>query len=292
MKKTGLPLITLMIIFSACGNENDASDAYGNFESIPVMVAAESAGKIVSLELEEGQKLEPGQVLGVIDTMQLHLKLEQLDASIRAVNSRSATLEAQLRTQSIQINTMEREGRRIENLLKDGAATPKQKDDIEAGMEVLLSQMKGLETQKATIAAEKNTLRVQKEQLRDQIRRSLITNPIEGVVLQKYKQEGEIVGPGQAIYKIADLDILILRAYISGKQLSSVSIGQNVIVRIDGPDGLEEMEGKVEWISSQAEFTPKIIQTREERVNLVYAIKVQVKNDGRLKIGMPGEIKL
>jgi HlyD family secretion protein len=224
--------------------------------------------------------------------MQLHLKLEQLDASIRAVNSRSATLEAQLRTQSIQMNTMEREGRRIENLLKDGAATPKQKDDIEAGMEVLLSQMKGLETQKATIAAEKNTLRVQKEQLRDQIRRSLITNPIEGVVLQKYKQEGEIVGPGQAIYKIADLDILILRAYISGKQLSSVSIGQNVIVRIDGPDGLEEMEGKVEWISSQAEFTPKIIQTREERVNLVYAIKVQVKNDGRLKIGMPGEIKL
>lgn len=292
MKKIGFPFLALMFVFAGCGNDNDVSDAFGNFESIPVMVAAESQGKIVSMAIEEGQTLEPGQSVGVIDTMQLYLKLEQLDASFRAVNAKSSTLDAQILTQKIQIKNMEKERQRIANLLQDGAATSKQKDDIDAGLELLVSQMKGLETQKATIAAEKNTLRVQKEQVRDQINRAIITNPIKGVVLQKYKQEGEIVGPGQAIYKIADLDKLILRAYISGSQLSSVKIGQTVTVRIDGPDGLEELEGKVQWISSQAEFTPKIIQTREERVNLVYAIKVEVKNDGRLKIGMPGEIKL
>jgi HlyD family secretion protein len=189
------------------------------------------------------------------------------------------------------MKNMEREYKRITNLVNDGAATTKQKDDLEGNMELLNSQIKVLATQKSTIAAERNSFHVQIEQVNEQIKRSLIRNPINGVVLQKYKQAGEIVAPGQTIYKIANIDKLILRAYISGEQLSQVKIGQIVTVRIDGEEDIEEHEGKVTWVSSQAEFTPKIIQTREERVNLVYAFKVEVINDGRLKIGMPGEIK-
>lgn len=291
MKKLIIPIVGILLLTQSCVNRQDASDAFGNFESVSVMVASESQGRIVSLTIEEGQKLVSDQIVGAIDSMQLHLKKEQLFAAIKAVDSKSATIKAQISSIEIQLKTLDKEYRRITSLLKDGAATEKQKDDLEGNFELLNSQKNTLSTQISTIIAEKKSLKIQIDQVNDQIRRSIIRNPLEGIVLQKYKQQGEIIGPGQAVYKIANLDKLILRAYISGNQLSRVKIGQTITVRIDSGKGIEELEGLVSWISSQAEFTPKIIQTREERVNLVYAMKVEVNNDGRIKIGMPGEIK-
>lgn len=285
-------LLTLVIMISqACANDKDLSDAYGSFEAVDVMVAAESAGKLLSFTLEEGEKIEAGKAVGIIDTMQLYLKKQQLYAGIRTINTKYGTLEAQKSAYNVQLENLERELERVESLLEDGAATGKQKDDIQGNKKVINAQLAALETQKSTIAAERAGMNTQIDQLNDQISRGIIKNPITGVVLQKYKEAGEIVGPGQNLYKIANLNELILRVYVSGKQLSSVKIGEQLTVRIDGPEGIEELQGKVSWVSSEAEFTPKIIQTREERINLVYAVKVIVKNDGRLKIGMPGEIK-
>lgn len=291
MKKVHILIPGILFLLHACADDKGTSDAFGNFESISVMVAAESQGRIKSLSLEEGQKLAKDVSVGTIDTMQLHLRKMQMLAGIKTINTRANTIEAQIRSQQVQLENMQKELLRITKLLKDGAATAKQKDDMDAKITFLKSQIRAVETQRSTIVAEKNTLHIQIEQIDDLIARSAIINPLDGVVLQKYKFEGEIVGPGQSIYKIADLSKLILRAYISGKQLSQVKIGQMITVRIDGSNGIEELPGKLTWISSQAEFTPKIIQTREERVNLVYAVKVEVENDGTLKIGMPGEIK-
>ncbi|MEX0986382.1 MAG: HlyD family efflux transporter periplasmic adaptor subunit [Bacteroidales bacterium] len=285
-------ILTAWVIAYSCNNNQDASDAFGNFEGNPVMVAAESQGRILNLDVEEGQVLMLNQKVGAIDSMQLHLQKKQLHASLQTIRSRSVSLDAQIATQRVQLTNLEREANRIKNLLEDGASTPKQKDDMEGNIALLNAQIRGLVTQKQTIEAEVKALFIQMDQLQDQINRTVIQNPVEGVVLQKYKQQGELVVPGQAIYKIANMEKLILRAYISGRQLSQVNTGQQVTVRIDGVKTIEEMVGTITWVASQAEFTPKIIQTREERVNLVYAIKVEVVNDGRLKIGMPGEVKL
>jgi HlyD family secretion protein len=223
--------------------------------------------------------------------MQIYLKKLQLESGKQTINTRFQTLDNQINSISIQIQNAEREYKRISSLLNDGAATGKQKDDIEGSLHLLKAQRKALESQKATLYAEKKGINVQIAQLEDQVKKSRIINPIEGIVLQQYKRQGEIVGPGQAIYKVANMDQLILRAYVSGYQLSELSLGAKLKVRIDAGDEIKELSGEVRWIASEAEFTPKIIQTREERVNLVYAVKVAVENDGSLKIGMPGEIK-
>jgi len=279
------------LVLTACNNDKNMSDAYGNFESIPVMVAGQGQGQLVSFTVEEGQQLESQETVGVIDTVQIHLQREQLRASMQVLDTRLQTVNAQIRSQEVQLENLQRELERVEKLRKDGAATEKQQDDLEGSIALVLAQIKAQETQKATITAEHKSQQVQADQLDEQIRRSIVTNPSPGVVLQKYKQEGEIVAPGQILYKIAPLESLILRAYISGSQLSQAKIGQEVTVRFDSSGGIEELPGTVTWIASEAEFTPRIIQTREERVNLVYAMKVEVKNDGRLKIGMPGEVK-
>ena len=279
------------LVLTACNNDKNMSDAYGNFESIPVMVAGQGQGQLVSFTVEEGQQLESQETVGVIDTVQIHLQREQLRASMQVLDTRLQTVNAQIRSQEVQLENLQRELERVEKLRKDGAATEKQQDDLEGSIALVRAQIKAQETQKATITAEHKSQQVQADQLDEQIRRSIVTNPSPGVVLQKYKQEGEIVAPGQILYKIAPLESLILRAYISGSQLSQAKIGQEVTVRFDSSGGIEELPGTVTWIASEAEFTPRIIQTREERVNLVYAMKVEVKNDGRLKIGMPGEVK-
>ncbi len=290
MKKFTIPLFLVTLFLYACGNDKDQSDAYGNFEVIDVLVSAEGQGKLIDFNVEEGVEIESGTVVGVIDTMQLHLKKMQLFAGIKIVQTKTRTLNAQLASSKIQLKNLEREMARVDKLLEDDAATTKQKDDIEGNIDLLESQIAALETQRATISAEQGSLRIQIIQLNDLIAKSSISNPIDGLVLQKYKEQGEIVAPGVTLYKIANLDELILRAYVSGDQLSQVEIGKQVTIKIDGAEGIEELPGYVTWVSSQAEFTPKIIQTREERVNLVYAIKVSVKNDGRLKIGMPAEL--
>jgi len=284
-------IAAVTLVLTACNNDKNMSDAYGNFESIPVMVTGQGQGQLVSFTVEEGQQLESQETVGVIDTLLIHLQRELLQASMQVLDTRLQTVNAQIRSQEVQLENLQRELARVEKLRKDGAATEKQQDDLEGSTALVRAQIKAQETQKATITAEQKTQQVQAGQLDEQIRRSIVTNPSPGVVMQKYKQEGEIVAPGQVLYKIAPLDRLILRAYISGSQLSQAKTGQEVTVRFDGSGGIEELPGTVTWIASEAEFTPRIIQTREERVNLVYAMKVEVKNDGRLKIGMPGEVK-
>lgn len=310
-KTISLALFTALLA-AACQKTAPKADAYGNFEADERIVGAESSGKILRLQVEEGQILTTGTVVGAVDSVQLALRREQLLASIRAVTAKSPEIAAQLAVFEKQVNavrqqlsTLDREKRRVENLLKSDAAVPKQLDDINAQidaanrqMEVILEQKTasnaGLSTQKSGLLAEVLPLQKQIAQIDDQIAKCRIVNPLDGTVLVTYAEAGEVVVPGKPLYKIADLTHMILRAYVAGDQLGNIKIGQTVKVLIDAPGNTQqEFQGRVKWISSKAEFTPKIIQTKEERVNLVYAVKIEVGNpDGVLKIGMPGEVKL
>ena len=303
----------LLSIFclAACSKFAPKADAYGNFEAEERIVSAEASGKIMTLNLEEGQELKAGEQVGTIDSIQINLKREQLQASIRAIVAKSPAIAAQLavfekQTASIrqQLTTLDREKRRIENLLKSDAATPKQLDDLNAQIEAAQRQMDviveqktasnaSLGVQKSGLLAEVLPLQKQIAQLDDQLAKSRIMNPINGTVLVKYAEPGEITGFGKPLYKVADLGTLTLRAYLAGDQLTAVKVGQDVKVLVDISDGkLAEFGGKIRWISSKAEFTPKVIQTKEERVNLVYAVKISVANEaGVLKVGMPAEVK-
>jgi HlyD family secretion protein len=304
--------LLLVSIFAACQKTAPKADAYGNFEAEERIVSAEANGKILSLNIEEGQTIKSGQQVGTIDSLQIALKREQLQASIRAVVAKSPAIGAQLavyekQTASVrqQLATLEREKRRVENLLKSDAATPKQLDDLNAQIEAAQRQMDvigeqksasnaTLDVQKSGLLAEVLPLQKQIAQLDDQLAKCHIINPLEGTVLVKYAEPGEVTAFGKPLYKVADLSSMTLRAYVAGDQLSNVKVGQEVKVLVDVADGKQqEFVGKIRWISSKAEFTPKVIQTKEERVNLVYAIKILVANpDGALKIGMPAEVKL
>jgi HlyD family secretion protein len=290
MKSSRLLPALLILFLIACDTKDELADAYGNFEAIEVMVSAESQGKIMAFEPEEGAALAKDQVTVVIDTAQLYLQKIQLESAQSALLTRIQTLDAQIRASQVQMNNLERERKRIDKLAEGGAATAKQQDDIQGQIALLEAQIQATGSQKSSVYAERRTLEVQIQQVDDRIAKCAVRNPVAGILLTKYKEAGEVTAPGQPLYKVANLDELILRAYVSGMQLSSVAIGQEVRVRFDGPRGVEETDGVVTWISPRAEFTPKIIQTREERVNLVYALKVKIINDGSLKIGMPGEV--
>ena len=290
MKTTRYVLPFLLISFAACKPQQNVSDAYGNFEAIEVMVSAESQGRIMVFESEEGATLKEKQVTVVIDTTQLYLKKIQIESGKTSLSTRIQTLDAQVRASRVQMDNLEREKKRIDKLVDGGAATSKQQEDIHGQIALLEAQIQATESQKSSIFAERKTLEVQISQVEDQILKCSIRNPVDGILLTKYKEAGEMAAPGQPLYKVANLDELILRAYVSGNQLSSVVLGKEVRVRYDGQEGMEETSGVVSWVSPRAEFTPKIIQTREERVNLVYALKIKVSNTGRLKIGMPGEV--
>lgn len=300
----------LFISLIACKTEPQ-SDAYGNFEAVETIVSAEATGALQQLTVEEGQTLKTGQTVGQIDPLQLQLRKSQLLASQRAVTSRSPNVQAQLSpyeqqlaVQEQQLQTLQREKTRTENLIAAGAAPTKQLDDIVAQIEVINRQMalirqqraaqqSALTTQRSGTLSEEAPLEEQIRQLDDQIKKATIVNPAAGTVTIKFAETGEVVSYGKPLYKVADLDQMTLRAYISGDQLVRVKTGQSVKVLVDAPnDQYKEYTGTVTWISSKAEFTPKVIQTKDERVNLVYALKVRVKNDGGLKIGMPGEIRL
>ena len=289
-------LLAGIAFLSSCGNEDNEFDATGNFEAEEVIVSSEASGKILQLNVDEGQTLKQGQVVGYIDTIQLHLKSKQLKSSVKAVLARQPDASSQLATIQEQLTTAKREKDRFERLLKEDAATQKQVDDINAQIGLLEKQYNALQSSLSTttqsVRSEAVPLSVQIEQVEDMIKKSIITNPIEGTVLVKYAEESEVTGPGKGLYKIADLSFIILRAYISGNQLSSVKLGQKVNVMVDDlEDDYKKYDGEVIWISDKAEFTPKTIQTKEERVNLVYAVKIKLKNDGFLKIGMYGEVK-
>lgn len=294
MKKYLLYIITLLPVLHGCIGNGEKADAYGNFEAVEVIISSEANGKLLSFQLEEGDKLETGQVVGYVDTMQLYLNRKQLQASIKAIKSKTQNVQVQIDVLQKQRINLLREKKRVENLLADSAATTKQYDDIVGQLDVVEKQIVAttsrLNTSNRGLLGEISPLEVKIEQIEDQIRKSVIINPDGGTVLTKFAYENEVTAFGKPLYKIADLKNITLRAYVSGNQLADLKIGQNVKVKIDQQDGMKELSGQVTWISSTAEFTPKVIQTKEERVNLVYAFKVLVKNNGELKIGMPGEL--
>lgn len=285
----------ILLFLSACSGEQQQKDASGSFEAEETIISAEANGTVRQFDLEEGQQLKTGQMIGYIDTVQLYLRKKQLEAQIGAMLSKRPDVSLQVAALEEQLKTAEREQKRISSLVKADAATTKQLDDINGQIEVLSKQIaaqrSSLGISSDGIAKETLPLSVQIEQVNDLLQKSRIINPVNGTVLAKYANAGEMAVQGKPLYKIADLGNISLRAYIIGSQLSEIKIGQQVNVRIDnGEDDYKVYPGIIRWISAKSEFSPKTIQTKDERANLVYAVKIGVKNDGYLKIGMYGEV--
>jgi HlyD family secretion protein len=297
------------LLFSACKNNKDVYDASGTFEATETIVSAEASGIIKAFNISEGETLDSGQQIGYIDSTQLFLKKKQLDAQIKATGSRIPDISAQTAQFKQQAAVMQsrldhllKEKTRIQNLVNADAATPKQLDDIKAQVTETQQQIKAikeqgaaqtsaLQTQQSGISSEVTPLQVQIEQINDQLKKSKIINPVHGTVLTKFVEANEMANIGKPLYTIADLTTITLRAYITGDQFAAIKLGQKLKVFADDPSGKrKEYQGTVSWINNKAEFTPKTIQTKDERANLVYAIKINVQNDGTLKIGMYGEV--
>jgi len=296
MKYTIFSLV-IALSFLQCKEEKNPFDASGTFEAVETIIPATGTGIIQSFALEEGQVLDSGYVVGYIDTTQLYLRKKQMEAQIQAVLSKQPNIASQLAAYQEQLKYAIHERGRIETLIKSDAATPKQLDDINSQIAVIEKQIEAVQTSlsitRSGLTEETVPVFTQIEQINDQIQKSKIINPVKGTVLTKYAEAFEMATPGKPLYKIADLDEITLRAYVTGDQLPGIKLNQNITVLVDNTsDGYNEYTGRISWISDKAEFTPKTIQTKDERANLVYAIKVMVKNDGFLKIGMYGEIKL
>jgi HlyD family secretion protein len=286
----------LVPLFHGCTSNGSEFDATGTFEAREVIVSAEAAGRILVLTVEEGQELAKGARVGNIDSTQLYLTLRQLHESQKAVLAGRPDTRTQIDATRSEIESTKVERQRIENLVKADVATQKQLDDINAKLRVLearlAAQQSSLSVTHNTLNEQSNAITAQIALIQDQLRKCTLTNPVSGTVLTKYAMQDEVTGPGKPLYKIADLSVLSLRAYVSGAQLPALKLGQAVMVFVDADAGsYKEYGGTVTWISDKAEFTPKTIQTKEERANLVYAVKVNVPNDGYLKIGMYGEVK-
>ena len=291
MKKIFIIIMTGVMAWS-CNRNGETSDAYGNFEADPVIISSEVTGKVLRFSASQGSVVEAGELVAIIDTTQAILKKKQLEAQVNAVKARRSSVSSQIAVFEEQIKNLKTNEGRIVKMLADGAATQKQLDDITGQISVVEKQIESTRTQFTGINSEIEVLKSQLLAVDDQLSRCNIINPVHGTVLETYIEEGEITVAGKALYKIADTDELILKVYVSGAQLPSIKTGQAVSVIIDRDKTENQVtNGVVAWISPEAEFTPKIIQTKEERVKLVYAVKVKVKNDGRLKIGMPGEVK-
>jgi HlyD family secretion protein len=284
-----------LILFAISCKKESTFNASGSFEAVEVIISAEGNGVLEEFNIEEGQVLQAGQFIGYIDSTQLFLKKKQLETQIVALLAKKPNIPVQLSALQEQLKTAEVEQQRIENLVKSDAATAKQLDDVNAQIEIIKKQ---IDAQKSTLVISSEginkdilPLHVQVEQLTDQLEKSKIINPINGTVLTKYAEQYEMAAAGKALYKIADLSTIILRVYISSNQLAQIKLNQKVTVHTDdGSGGMKENIGTITWISDKAEFTPKTIQTKEERANMVYAIKIEMPNDGVYKIGMYGEV--
>lgn len=284
-----------ILVLLSCNSGKKNFDASGTFESVETIVSSEVNGKILQFNLEEGQSINQGVIIGYIDTIQLYLKKKQLRSNINSLLSRQPEVAKQLASFQEQIFTAEREKRRIENLIKADAAGTKQLDDINAQISLLKKQLIALQS---TLEINKNSinqdivpLQIQIEQTQDLIEKSYILNLTKGTILSKYAEANEMTGVGKPLYKIANLDELIFRMYVSGEQLPILKLGQTISISIDAGNAEQKtIQGKISWISAEAEFTPKTIQTKDERANLVYAVKVLVPNDGSVKLGMYGEV--
>jgi HlyD family secretion protein len=284
----GISFITGTLM--SCSNSNGKADGYGNFEATEITISAENNGKLMHFNVNEGDILKKEAFLGYIDTIPLSLKKDQLLVSKAIITSKSRGVLSQISVLNARLKTADINKKRTQNLVKDSAGTQKQLDDVSGEIDVIKQQIRSVEIQNAPVVNELKGIDVQLKQIDDQIQKSIIINPINGTVLAKYAELNEITSFGKPLYKIADLSTMELRVYVSEPQLASIKIGQEVTVKIDDSDAMKSLKGSIDWIASEAEFTPKIIQTREERVALVYAVKIKVANDGTLKIGMPAEM--
>lgn len=294
MKRTAMICVAAAVL-TGCNANRSGYDAEGYFESTEVTVSAESSGKILYFNAEEGADVEAGTLLGCIDTVQLYLTRMQLAKSAESVLKNRPDIAKQVQAMKEQLKTLEREKDRVARLLADGAATQKQMDDIESQISVMEVQLDAqetaLENSVSSLDAQSSSIGMQIAQIDDKLAKCRISSPVSGTVLTKYAEAGEFVAAGRPLFKVADLDRVYLRAYVTSAQLSEIKIGQQVKVYSDYGKGYsKEYPGTVTWISSQSEFTPKNIQTDDERRNLVYAIKVAVGNDGLIKLGMYGGI--
>ncbi|MEA4904719.1 MAG: HlyD family efflux transporter periplasmic adaptor subunit [Petrimonas sp.] len=289
-----LPVIVLL--FASCsGNDNDY-DANGSFEATEIIVSSQGNGQILSLNVVEGQIVQAGEVVGQLDTTQLYLQKMSLISNAQGVRAQRPNIGTQTAAIEKQIQTLQRERTRTQNLVAANAANKKQLDDINAQIEVLQKQLSAqtstLQKSSDNISAQSSALQIQVAQLEDLLEKCTIKSPISGVVLNKYAEQGELAGTGSPLFKVADIENMYLRAYVTNDQLSGIKLNGKVTVRVDAGDGeMRSYSGTVSWISDKSEFTPKTIQTKNERANLVYATKIAVKNDGFLKIGMYGEVK-
>jgi len=288
--KTRSLVIIAAVILSGCSNKADKADAYGNFEATEVIVSSETSGRILKFYVTEGSEIDKGSDIALIDTTLFHLQKAEIDAGMKSVRTRISTINAQNEILNQQISNLNVNITRIENMLKDDAATKKQYDDLTGQVAVLQKQIAANNTQKTSISAELSVYESKKATLNEQVARSYVKSPLKGTIIEKYSEEGEMTVAGKPLVKIADLSVIKLKVYVSGAQLGSVKIGHQCTVRIDnGEKGYSSFTGTITYISGKAEFTPKIIQTKEERVTLVYAVIIDVINDGSMKSGMPGE---
>ena len=283
------------LLLTSCFSNKDEADAYGVFEAVEITVSAENNGKLLFFDIEEGSIYEEGTIVGCIDTLHLSLQIRQLEASIKATLARRPDMPSQIRTLQDKLETVEKEKIRVANLVEANAATTKQLDDINAEISITKSQIiattSTLSTQSQSIIEEVEAMRFQKLQLENALSTCKIKIPTKGTVINKYIQANELAFQGKPLFKIADLNNMFIKVYVTEDLLSSVKLGQDVEIRMDSKGKTtKKFSGKVAWISPRAEFTPKMIQTKDERVNLVYAVKINFKNDGSAKIGMPGDV--
>jgi len=286
-----IPLFAITaLLLTSCRDKTDEADAYGNFEATEVIVSAETNGRILKFDVTEGSEIEKGTEIALIDTTLFHLQKAEIEAGMRSVRTRISSIIAQNEILNQQIANFNVNISRIENMLKNDAATQKQYDDLAGQVAVLQKQIAANNTQKSSVAAELSVFESKKATLSEQADRSCVRSPLKGTIIEKYSEAGEMTTAGRPLVKIADLSLIKLKVYVSGAQIGSLKVGSDCTVRVDeGEKAYKTFSGKISYISGKAEFTPKIIQTKEERVTLVYAVTIEVNNDGTMKSGMPGE---
>lgn len=289
--KNLLLLVFIALLSGSCRNNADQADAYGNFEATEVIVSAETNGKILSFEPVEGSFIKKDEKIALIDTTLFHLQKSEIEAGMKGIRTRIVSIDAQNSILNQQIQNLNVNIERTRKMLENDAATARQLDDLTGQVSVIEKQIAANNSQKASVSSELSVNETRKATLNEQIARCTVRSPLDGTLIQKYSEAGEVTATGRPLAKIADLSVIKLKVYISGAQLPDVKTGQECTVRIDNREkGYSTFPGKVSYISEKAEFTPKIIQTKEERVTLVYAVTIEVKNDGTMKSGMPGEV--
>ncbi len=297
MRTDNYILAVAALMLAACGNNEKEYDATGTFETTETTVFAEQSGRLMAFSVNEGDETDASVEVGLIDTTQIWLKIQQLDATKKVYNSQKPDMEAQIATTQQQLLKAQQEEQRYKELVTDGAAPSKMLDDASSNVKVLQKQLaaqqSALATSTRSLDKQSDMVDVQVRQLRDQLRKCHIVTPAKGTVLEKYVERGEFVAAGKPLFKIGDTQNMYMRAYVTSVQLQHIKLGQKVKVFADYGDGQKkEYDGTVTWISSRSEFTPKTILTDDERADLVYAVKIAIKNDGYVKIGMYGQLKI